>query len=264
MAAAVGYALTQPWYVAFGVLETIGLGLALPFLIVAFSPRARRFLPKPGAWMLKLKEILAFPVYGTAVWLMYVLVQQTGATGAAAVLMGLVLIAFAAWLYNEVCLSEGRSRHWGVGISALAAAGAFALVFLVDDGGASRHRLPIRRAAFNGSPSAKRKFDALRAEGRPVFIDFTAAWCITCKVNERIALADPTVIKAFADHGIAALKADWTRQDGAITRMLEANGRAGVPLYLYYRPTVSGSASPPVILPQLLTATSVLNELGEN
>ncbi len=263
MAAAVGYAVTQPWYVAVGVLEMIALGLALPFLVIAFSPSARRFLPKPGAWMLKLKEVLAFPVYATAVWLTYVLFQQTGAAGAAAVLMGLVLIAFAAWLYNEVCLSEGRSRQWGVGLSVLAAVGALALVLLVDDGGSSQASPAAAADGVQWQPFSQARFDALRAEGRPVFIDFTAAWCITCKVNERIALADPTVVKAFADRGIAALKADWTRQDAAITRMLEANGRAGVPLYLYYRPPAGGSKTP-VILPQLLTAASVLDELREN
>jgi thiol:disulfide interchange protein len=266
MAAAVGYAVTQPWYVALAVLETVGLGLALPFLIVAFSPRARRLLPKPGSWMVRLKEILAFPLYGTAVWLMYVLTQQTGALGATAVLAGLVLIALAAWLYNAVCLSEGPSRRWGVGIAAVAAAAAFALTFLVDDGGASQAS-PSKAIAggVDWQPFSQARLDALRAEGRPVFIDFTAAWCITCQVNERIALADRAVVKAFADRGIAALRADWTRQDAGITRILEANGRAGVPLYLYYpTPTATGQSKPPIILPQLLTATSVLHELSED
>jgi thiol:disulfide interchange protein len=102
-------------------------------------------------------------------------------------------------------------------------------------------------------------------EGRPIFIDFTAAWCITCKLNERIALADPAVIKAFKDGGVAALKADWTRQDPGITRVLEANGRAGVPLYLFYpKPPATGERKPPMILPQLLTAASILAELRED
>jgi thiol:disulfide interchange protein len=263
MAAAVGYAVTQPWYVAFGVLETVGLGLALPFLIVAFSPRARRLLPRPGVWMLRLKEILAFPAYGTAVWLMYVLIQQTGALGATAVLAGLVLIALAAWLYNAVCLSEGPGRRWGVGLSALAAAAAVALVFVIDDGGSSQASPSTATEGVDWQPFSQARLDALRAEGRRVFIDFTAAWCITCKVNERIALADRAVVMAFADRGIAALRADWTRQDAAITRILAANGRAGVPLYLYYpAPTASGQSKPPIILPQLLTATLVLDELG--
>ena len=163
MAAAVGYAVTQPWYVALGVLEAIGLGLALPYLVVAFSPRARRLLPRPGIWMLRLKEILAFPVYGTAVWLMYVLFQQTGASGATASLAGLVLIAFAAWLYNAVYSSEGRSRNWGVGLAASAAAGAFGLLYFVDDGGLSLAvdvdgRREPRLAASSARPSSTRGY----------------------------------------------------------------------------------------------------------
>jgi thiol:disulfide interchange protein/DsbC/DsbD-like thiol-disulfide interchange protein len=262
MAAAVGYAVTQPWYVALGVLEAIGLGLALPYLVVAFSPRARRLLPRPGIWMLRLKEILAFPVYGTAVWLMYVLFQQTGASGATASLAGLVLIAFAAWLYNAVYSSEGRSRNWGVGLAASAAAGAFALLTFVDDGGPSRPSTSTATESLDWQPFSQAKLDGLRAEGRPVFIDFTAAWCITCKVNERLALADPSVRQAFADGGVAALRADWTRQDAGITRILAANGRAGVPLYLFYpKPAGTGEPKQPITLPQLLTAASILHEI---
>ena len=116
-----------------------------------------------------------------------------------------------------------------------------------------------------GNPSAKAEFDALRVEGRPVFIDFTAAWCITCKVNERIALADPAVVKAFVDGGVAALRADWTRQDAGITRVLEAHGRAGVPLYLFYpKPTTTDEQKPPIVLPQFLTAASILHEMRED
>lgn len=265
MAAAVGYAVTQPWYVALGVLEMIGLGLALPYLVVAFSPRARRLLPRSGIWMLRLKEILAFPVYGTVVWLMYVLLEQTGASGATAALAGLVLIAFAAWLYNAVQLSEGHPRNWGVGLAAVAAAGAFALLYLVDDGGSPQTSMTTPTESLDWQPFSEAKLDALRAAGRPIFIDFTAAWCITCKVNERIALADPTVVKAFADGRVAALRADWTRQDASITRVLEANGRAGVPLYLFYsKPGAISERKPPVILPQILTATSILRELRDD
>jgi thiol:disulfide interchange protein len=265
MAAAVGYAITQPWYISVAVLEAIGLGLALPYLLVAFSPGARSLLPKPGIWMLRLKEILAFPVYGTAVWLMYVLSQQAGAFGTTAVLAGLVLIVFAAWLYEAVGLSEGRWHRLSVGLSTLAIAGALALVSLIDDGGPSNVSRAAAGDSLDWQAFNQAKFDDLRADGRPVFIDFTAAWCITCKVNERIALADPAVVKAFADLGVAALKADWTRQDASITQLLEANGRAGVPLYLFYpRPAATGERKSPIILPQLLTAASILSELQEN
>jgi thiol:disulfide interchange protein len=265
MAAAVGYAITQPWYISIAVLEAIGLGLALPYLVISFSPGARRLLPKPGIWMVRLKEILAFPVYATAVWLMYVLSQQGRALGTTAALAGLVLIAFAAWLYEAVGLSDGQWRRFGVGLSTLAVAGALALVSLVDDWGQSNASRTSVGEKLDWQAFSQAKFDALRADGTPIFIDFTAAWCITCKVNERIALADPAVVKAFANSGVAALRADWTRQDASITRLLEANGRAGVPLYLYYpRQAATGERKPPIILPQLLTAASILHEIQED
>ncbi len=219
MAAAVGYAITQPWYVSIGVLEAIGLGLALPYLLIAFSSSARSWLPKPGIWMLRLKEILAFPVYGTAVWFMYVLSQQVGAFGTTAALAGLVLVAFAAWLYDAVGLSDGQWRRLGVGLSTLAVVGAFALVSFVDDGGQSNVSRATAGETLDWQAFSQAKFDALRAD-RPIFIDCTAAWCITCKVNERIALADPAVVQVFADLGVAALKADWTRQDASIIATL--------------------------------------------
>jgi thiol:disulfide interchange protein len=239
--------------------------LALPYLFVAFSPGSRRFLPKPGIWMLRLKEVLAFPVYGTAVWLMYVLSELVGAPATTAALAGLVLIAFAAWLYNAVYLSEGRWRNLGVALSTLPAVGAFALLSPVDDGGPSQALRTVQGEGIKWQPFSQSSLDALRSEGKPVFIDFTAAWCITCKVNERIALADPAVVKAFANSGVAALKADWTRQDAAITRILEANGRAGVPLYLLYRkPAANGERKPPIVLPQILTSASILHEIQDD
>jgi len=267
MAAALGYAITQPWYASLAVLEAIGLGLALPYVLIAFSPSARRLLPKPGIWMLRLKEILAFPVYATAIWLMYVLSQQTGTSGTTVALAGLALIAFAAWLYEAVSLSEGRWRSGGIALSTLAVTGAFALLYLVDDGGGEPP--PALSTDATGSldwqPFSQARLEALRVEERPIFVDFTAAWCITCKVNERVALADPAVVKAFAEGGVAALRADWTRRDAGITRMLEANGRAGVPLYLFYaKPAGPGERKPPIMLPQVLTAASILREIRED
>jgi thiol:disulfide interchange protein DsbD len=215
--------------------------------------------------MLRLKQMLAFPIYGTVVWLVFVLSQQAGASSTTAALVGLVLIAFAAWLYDAVCASEGQWRSWGVGLSTLAVAGAFALLYLIDYDSPSQHSPTAAKAGLDWQPFSQSRFDALRVDGRPIFIDFTAAWCITCKVNERIALADPAVVKAFVDGGVAALKADWTRQDASITRLLEANGRAGVPLYLFYpKPAATGERKPPIVLPQLLTAASILHEMQED
>jgi thiol:disulfide interchange protein len=264
MAAAMGYAISQPWYLSLAIFEAVGLGLAFPYLAIAFTPAARRFLPRSGAWMLGLKQFLAFPVYGTAVWLFFVLSQEAGDLAGTAVLAGLVLIAFAAWLYEAARQAEGKRRNWGVGLSALSVVAAFGLLYLTDSN-PSDTAATKEEAGPPWLPFSQGRLSQLQAEGRPVFVDIGAAWCITCKINERIALADPTVLKAFADAGVAALRGDWTRQDAAITRVLEANGRAGVPLYLFYpRPGAVADVRSPVILPQVLTAETILHEIRGN
>jgi thiol:disulfide interchange protein len=265
MAAAMGYAIAQPWYVSLAVFEAVGLGLALPYVAIAFSPAARQFLPRSGAWMLQLKQFLAFPVYGTAVWLFFVLSQEAGDPAGTAVLAGLVLIALAAWLYEAAHQGEGRRRKWGIGLSALSVIAAFGLLYLTGTDSPSATSETKGEAGPPWLPLSQGRLTDLQAQGRPVFVDIGAAWCITCKINERIALADPAVLKAFADAGVAALRGDWTRQDAAITRVLEANGRAGVPLYLFYpRPGATGEARSPVILPQILTAETIIQEIRRN
>ena len=263
MAAAIGFAITQPWYVSFAVFEAIGVGLALPYLLLAFSPGARRFLPKPGAWMNSFKQVLAFPVYGTAVWLGFVLASESGSIGITAALAGLVLIGFAAWLYEAVRMGEGRGRLAGLALSALAVIAALFLLQIPGETGyaAADTEAPAANAAAGAAgatwqPFSQARLDALRAEGKPVFVDFTADWCITCKVNERVALGDPSVKQAFVAGGVVTLRGDWTRRDGEITRVLEANHRGGVPLYIYYP-----RSGDPVILPQILTADTVLQQL---
>jgi thiol:disulfide interchange protein/DsbC/DsbD-like thiol-disulfide interchange protein len=260
MAAALGYAITQPWYRSLAIFEAVGFGMALPYLAIAFSPGLRRFLPKPGAWMLHLRQFLAFPIYGTAVWLSFVLAQEAGELAATAVLAGLVLIAFAAWLYEDVRLTEHRWRRFGIAASAIALIGAVALLPLAGIDRPPRAGVS-EDTGVSWLPFSTAKLDELQAQGRPVFVDVTAAWCITCKLNERVALADRAVVAAFASNGVATLRADWTRQDPAITRMLEANGRAGVPLYLFYpRPGRKGERPAVIILPQILTAATILQE----
>jgi thiol:disulfide interchange protein DsbD len=260
MAAAIGFAITQPWYVSFAVFEAIGVGLALPYVLLAFSPAARRFLPKPGAWMNSFKQLLAFPVYGTAVWLAFVLASESGSIGITAALAGLVLIGFAAWLYEAVRLGEGRGRLAGLAVSAIAVAGALALLELPGQTGYEASGPEAGGGAHSAGsgwePFSAARLASLRAAGKPVFVDFTADWCITCKVNERVALGDPAVKQAFAGAGVVTLRGDWTRRDGEITRVLEANGRGGVPLYLFY-----AKGADPVILPQILTADTVLQGL---
>jgi thiol:disulfide interchange protein DsbD len=173
-----------------------------------------------------------------------------------------VLLAFAAWLYEAMRVSEHRWRRSGVGLSAVSCIGAAALIYLMDTDRPLRAVETPEAAGLGWLPFSTTKIDERQAQGRPVFVDFTADWCITCKLNERVALADRAVRQAFVDNGVTALRADWTRQDPTITRTLEANGRAGVPLYLFYpRPGPDGARRQAVILPQILTAETILQKI---
>jgi thiol:disulfide interchange protein DsbD len=252
MAAALGFALTQSPSAAMFIFLSLGIGFALPFMILGLWPRALAFLPRPGTWMLRLKQLLAFPMYGAAAWLAWVLAQQAGPNGVAVLLIAMVALSLAAWLWSVTRTLSARGRGAG-------AAAVFAILIAIIGG------LTTISAGI-ASPSADAKADvftdaklaALRAAGRPVFVDATASWCITCLVNEKAVLSRQPVKDAFARRQVAYLVADWTSRNAAITRMLDANGRSGVPLYLYYAP----GAAAPVILPQILTEAAVLSAIG--
>ncbi len=254
MGAAVGFALTQSPLAALTVFASLGLGLALPFLGLTLVPQALRLLPRPGAWMDVLKGALAFPVYATVAWLVWVLAQQVGPNGLLAGLTGLVLVALAAWAW-ERARGAGRLGTGFGRVAALAAlAAALGLVAVLDgDRATARTALAQGEEAFTQA-----RLDALRAEGRTVFVDMTAAWCITCQVNERTVLAREGVQAAFRGGQVVYLKGDWTNQNPEITRLLERHGRSGVPLYLVYRG--QGEAQ---VLPQILTEGIVLAAIGQ-
>ncbi|MCU0893859.1 MAG: thioredoxin family protein [Rhodospirillales bacterium] len=263
MGLALGFALTQPWPTALAIFLALGLGLALPYLALTFLPGAARLLPRPGPWMERLKQALAFPLYLTAAWLVWVLALQAGAGAVLALLVAMVLAAFAAWL-NDIAhgLSGGR-RGFARAACLAAGVGAVALALWPQVGAAP---LPAAATAGSGSsatraadPLAAESFtfarlEELRAAGTPVFVNLTAAWCITCQVNERLALSSPRVARVFSERGIVYLKGDWTNRDPEVTRMLEGFGRSGVPLYLFYRP---GDAQAE-ILPQFLAESTVV------
>jgi thiol:disulfide interchange protein len=260
MAAALGFALSQPAPQTVAVLLAMGLGLALPYLALSMTPALQRLMPRPGAWMDRLRQFLAFPMYASAVWMIWVLTQQTGADGVLYALGGMILIAFAIWLLR---IGGGASAATWVrrGVAAVAVLLALAAVIKIEDSpatAASASGRPSTGVSFEGWErfSRARMAEAVAAK-KPVFVDLTAAWCITCLVNERVALETTGVRKAFAETGTVKLKGDWTNRDPEITALLKELGRAGVPLYLYWAP----GADKPLILPQVLTEASVVAQL---
>ena len=257
MGASIGYALTQPFIVGLVVFLALGLGLALPFLVLAFVPGLQRLLPRPGRWMETLKQFLAFPLYATAAWLIWVLSFQVGPAGLIAALAGLVLIGFAAWAYGLVQGQGGRSALAFRGLATAAVIAVVAIAATIRSG-----HSPETTAQASGEAGheafTQAKLDTLLASGRPVFVNMTAAWCITCLVNERTALSTESVRAALSGKNVAYLKGDWTNRNPEITRLLERFGRSGVPLYVLYR-----NGREPVVLPQILTPSLVLENIAQ-
>jgi thiol:disulfide interchange protein DsbD len=257
MAAALGAAMALPAGLTMGVFLALGLGLAAPYAMLGLAPGLARRLPRPGPWMERLRQFLAFPMLATAAWLVWVLAQQVGPDGVLWALAGGVLLAAGLWMLGHAQRS-GNAR--GAALSRLTAASALLAAF------ALLPRLSAMPAAAadagvvmtGAEPWSAARVEQLRAEGRPVFVNATAAWCISCQVNERVALRSAAVQDAFAARGVAYLKADWTRGDPAIGALIRAQGREGVPLYLFYAP----GAAEPIVLPQLLTEGIVLDTLG--
>ena len=273
MGAALGVALIAPAAVAIGIFLALGLGLAAPYLAASLTYRWQRLLPKPGRWMEFVKQLLAFPLYGTVAWLLWVLIQEVGPGDALGALFGLVLVAFAVWVYGQTRFAAPLGWWLGTG---LAAAGGAAAIFLaacltgavpagaVPAGAVPAGVVPAKSAALRDGlqyePFTPQRLAALETAGKPVFVNLTASWCVTCLINERVALDSGAVRQAFAERGIIPLKGDWTSQNPEITQFLQQFGRSGVPLYLFY----SGRGGEPIMLPQILTAASVLDAIGKS
>ncbi len=257
MGAAVGYAVTQPPATLITVFLALAAGFSFPVLLLAVSPAFQRILPKPGAWMETFKQVLAFPLYATAGWLVWVLSIQAGSDGVMAAVVALTGVGFAAWLWGRTAMSGAAARIAGPAVAIATLVFAFSLTPVAGDRAG-----PTAAAAETSGPRSEpftaARLGALIDEGRPVFINFTAAWCITCKVNERVALHSDEVATAFEKGRIVYLKGDWTRQNPEITEVLTRFGRAGVPLYLFY----PGGGQEPRVLPQILTESIVLDEIA--
>ncbi len=261
MGAAVGYALTQPPVAALAVFEALGLGLALPFLALSLVPAWRRLLPRPGPWMTRLSQALAFPLYASVAWLVWVVSRQAGPDGVALVLVGLLLIAFGAWLHHAARAAAPRWRRAATGFALVSAAAAIALAPLAA---ASPPSSPSPTGGAAWEPYSPKRLAELRAQGKPVFVNFTAAWCITCLVNERVALRSPAVAEAFSRSGVVYLKADWTSRSAEIASVLSSFGRSGVPLYVMYPSRAGRAVAPePRVLPQILTEGTIIEALDK-
>jgi thiol:disulfide interchange protein DsbD len=255
MGAAIGYALAQPALVTFAVFTALALGLAAPYVALTLQPAWTRLLPRPGAWMEVLKQAISVPIFATVIWLAWVLAQAYGASVLAALLASFLLLAIAGWF-----LGRWPVQRWAtivavgilLGVIAISVFGPKELVVATETSTSSESQ-------GRWEPWSADAISRYQAQGRPVFVDFTASWCLSCQVNERVALNQPAVQKAFAEANVALLRADWTRQDEAITQALTGLGRSGVPAYALYTP----GQSRPQLLPEVLTPGIVTDALGK-
>ncbi len=253
MGAALGYAMTGSTATMLVVFVALGIGMALPYVSLAWFPGWRRRLPRPGPWLERFKQVLAFPLYATVIWLAWVLGAQRDNDALSRLLLVLLCVGFALWAWRIV--RTGGARPWGIaGFIALAGAATVAWPLFATDAPAPA------KSAGSGAASDEREWTAfspaavaaLTASGRPVFVDFTAAWCVTCQVNKRLVLNADDVRARFAEKGVALVRADWTRRDPAITQALAALGRNGVPVYVLYRP-----GKEPLLLPEVLQRSTM-------
>lgn len=255
MGASLGFAIDMPAAQALTVFAALGIGMALPYLLASFVPAVVSWLPRPGPWMQTFRHAMAFPMFATVVWLVWVLGHQGGMDAAAALLALLLVLAALIWALGL----RGKSR-----LSRLSL-GALALLLAI---GVAYYALPLIKAEPAGQAQAQAgelwqpwsadKVQSAQTAGQPVFVDFTAAWCVTCQVNKRTTLSNAEVLAAFSQHQVQLLRADWTRQDPAITRALQSLGRSGVPVYVLYLP-----GRPPVVMSELLSKSEVLDALKQ-
>ncbi|MBE7210576.1 MAG: thioredoxin family protein, partial [Gluconacetobacter diazotrophicus] len=263
MVTAVAGALAAPAIVALPVFLFMGLGLALPYVVFALVPRLVRLLPRPGAWMEILKQALSFPVFATCVWLLWVASFEAGANGVLAIAAGLVLLGAAAWLFGlsqrmSFAAADGPEGRRPARFAAMLALGCVLVTLALLRGlaGAAPTEASASATPAGWEAFSEDRLAALRAQHRPVLVDMSAAWCVSCLVNEKVAFNSAAVRTAFRAHDVALLRGDWTNRDAGIAAFLRAHGRDGVPFYLY----VSADGTEHV-WPQILTPGLVQREI---
>jgi thiol:disulfide interchange protein len=253
MGASLGYAVGLPAVQALAVFAAIGLGMALPYLAASAIPAVARWMPRPGAWMVTFKQLMAFPMFATVVWLVWVLGQQSGIDGAGALLGLLVLMTLAIWALTL----KGTARTVIATLSVAACAYGIWVI------GPNVTKIQDVQNSSTASTSGWQawepgRVDQLTASGQSVFVDFTAAWCVTCQYNKKTTLSNAAVLADFDAKKVARLRADWTRRDPAVTAALTQLGRSGVPVYVIYKP---GRA--PRVLSEILSVEDVRAELAK-
>lgn len=260
MGSALGFALSQPAYVSMLIFTALGLGMALPYVLLTSIPALLKYVPKPGAWMETFKQFMGFLMVATVLWLIWVLSLQTGAEGVLILLGSLLLVSLSGWIYGRwsVLHKSLKTRRIAQLISGLILAGALALSLMYIKPVSASTGSVHTQGLIEWQTFSPELVAQLRSEKKPVFIDFTAAWCLSCQVNEKVAFGSEEVQKAFADKGIAALKADWTNKDEVIAKELAKFGRNSVPLYVLYLPDKEA-----VLLPEILTPDIVLGYLKD-
>jgi len=250
MGAALGYALAQSAASTFAVFTALALGLAAPYVALTLQPAWTRLLPKPGVWMEVLKQAVAVPIFATAIWLAWVLVRGYGADILPALLSSFLLLAIAGWF-----LGRWPGARWATAVAAVILIGVIAVSVIAPRKYAASGAVTASESQSGWQPWSAAAVARYQAQGRPVLVDFTASWCLSCQVNERVALDQPSVQQAFQNSNVALLKADWTRGDDAITQTLAALGRSGVPAYALYVP----GQTQPQMLPEALTPGIVID-----
>lgn len=247
MGTALGFAVTQPPIIALGVFAALGAGMAAPMVMLSYSKTMRAWMPKPGAWMETLKQVLAFPLYATAIWLFWVAGRQTGVNTMALALMGALLIALGLWLW--------RFSGWRKGMALVCILAAVSAASWRGLDESAQHVSQEGHIAWS-----EQSLEELRSSGQPVFVDVTADWCISCIANEQTVLLTDEITAAFKNSGVAYMVADWTNYDADIAAYLAKHGRNGIPFYILYP---GDPALEPMILPQLLTKSIVLKAISQ-